>query len=84
MLLCKPLSRTKSTVRFTEMGLHWYRHIDKEARTAHSGVSENLSGLKGDGIYYPLGFAMAGISDKALKGNYAENADNVKGLYFIK
>jgi hypothetical protein len=34
---------------------------------------KSLSSLKGEGSYYPGGLTMAGISDKALKGNYAEN-----------
>jgi hypothetical protein len=28
---------------------------------------------KGDGRYYPFGLVMQGISDKALKANYAQN-----------
>src|ERR1700748_2731528 len=34
---------------------------------------------KGDGRYYPGGLLMAGISDKALKSNYAENKYKFNG-----
>ena len=34
---------------------------------------------KGDGRYYPFGLTMAGISDKALKGQYAENKHRFNG-----
>jgi RHS repeat-associated protein len=37
------------------------------------------SDQKGDGRYYPFGLTMAGVSDKALKTNYAENKYRYSG-----
>jgi RHS repeat-associated protein len=41
--------------------------------------AKSESDQKGDGRYYPGGLTMAGISDKALKGNYAENKYRFNG-----